>query len=165
LRRPDEEEIGMRARDVMTSPVITLRPDTPVHGAAALLVSHGFTAAPVVTAEGRVVGIATEADLIRGRITPGGTGTQHRPEPTVATVMTEAPLAFGPEDDLADVVTLMLDRRIRTVPIIDDDRLVGVVSRRDVLRCVARRELTSADVWRRRMAMTAEDREESRLRG
>ena len=154
----------MRARDVMSSPVITLRPDTPLHGAAALLVSHGFTAAPVVTAEGRVVGIATEADLLRGRITPEGT-VDHRPAPTVATVMTESPHTFQPEDDLADVVALMLDRRIRTVPIIDDGRLVGIVSRRDVLRCVARRELTSADVWRRRMATTAEDREESRLAG
>jgi predicted transcriptional regulator len=164
LSGPDEEEIDMRARDVMSSPVITLRPDTPLHGAAALLVSHGFTAAPVVTAEGRVIGIATEADLLRGRITPEGT-VDHRPAPTVAMVMTEAPLAFGPEDDLADVVSVMLDRNIRTVPIIDDGRLVGVVSRRDVLRCVARRELTSDDVWRRRMAMTAEDREESSLGG
>ena len=49
----------MRARDVMTSPVITLRPDVPVHLAAALLASHGFTAAPVVDQEHRVVGIAT----------------------------------------------------------------------------------------------------------
>lgn len=154
----------MRARDVMSSPVITLRPDTPVHGAAALLVSHGFTAAPVMTAEGRVVGIATEADLIRGRMTPEGAAAQ-RPKLTVAMVMTESPLAFSPEDDLADVVSVMLDRRIRTVPIIEDGRLVGVLSRRDVLRCVARRELTSAEVWRRRMATTAEDREESRLRG
>jgi predicted transcriptional regulator len=162
IGRPDEEEIDMRARDVMSSPVITLRPDTPLHGAAALLISHGFTAAPVMTAEGHVVGIATEADLLRGRITPEGTG---RPEPTVAMVMTEAPLAFGPEDDLADVVSLMLDHSVRTVPIIDDGRLVGVVSHRDVLRCVARRELTSADVWRRRMAMTAGDREEPSLKG
>jgi predicted transcriptional regulator len=155
----------MRARDVMSSPVITLRPDTPLHGAAALLISHGFSAAPVVTAEGRVVGIATEADLLRGRITPEGGTAPQRPEPTVAMVMTESPLAFQPDDDLADVVSLMLDRRVRTVPIIDDGRLVGVVSRRDVLRCVARRELTSADVRRRRMAMTAEDRDETRLRG
>lgn len=154
----------MRARDVMSSPVITLRPHTPVHQAAALLVSNGFTAAPVMTAEGRVVGIATEADLLRGRIMPKGT-VEQRPESTVAMVMTEAPLAFRPEDDLADVVSVMLDRNIRTVPIIDDGRLVGVVSRRDVLRCVARRELTSADAWRRRMAMTVEDREETRLGG
>jgi CBS domain-containing protein len=58
----------MKARDVMTSPVITLRPSTPAPPAAALLCSHGFTAAPVVDAAGRLIGIATEADLVRGRI-------------------------------------------------------------------------------------------------
>jgi len=150
----------MRARDVMTSPVITVRPDTPAHVAAALLVSHGFTAAPVVTAEGGVVGIVTEADLVRGRIMPDGWVVEQPPEPTVGTVMTGTPLAFRPEDDLADVVSLMLDDGIRTVPIIDDGRLVGIISRRDVLRCVARRELTSAEVWRRRMGMTSDERDE-----
>ena len=51
----------MRARDVMTSPVIVLRRDTPAREAAALLCAHGFTSAPVVDA-GRVVGVATEAE-------------------------------------------------------------------------------------------------------
>jgi CBS domain-containing protein len=127
----------MQARAVMSSPVITLRPNTPVHAAAALLVSHGFSAAPVVTAEGQVVGIATEADLIRDRFVPDGQVVVQQPGPAVESVMTGTPLAFRPEDDLADVVWAMLEHRIRTVPIIDDGRLVGIVSRRDVLRCVA----------------------------
>lgn len=150
----------MQARDVMSSPVITVRPDTPVHAAAALLVSHGFTAVPVVTAEGRVVGIATEADLVRGRVMPGDGKGEQPPEPTLAMVMTTTPLSFSPEDDLADVVSQMLDRNVRTVPIIEDDRLVGIISTRDVLRRVARRELTSEDVWRKRMAMTSSERSE-----
>ena len=62
----------MKARDVMTSPVITLRPGVPVPAAAALLCSHGFTSAPVVDAGGAVMGIASEADLVRGRIVPDG---------------------------------------------------------------------------------------------
>ena len=140
----------MRARDVMTSPVITLRPDAPVHAAAALLCSHGFTAAPVVDAAGALVGIATEADLVRGRIVPDGWVVQPEPDPVVGEVMTPAPAAMRPEDDLADVVALMLDARTRSVPIVDDGKLVGIVTRRDVLRVVARRELTSDDVLRRR---------------
>jgi CBS domain-containing protein len=139
----------MKARDVMSSPVITLRPDTPARAAAALLISHGFTAAPVVEAEG-VIGIATEADLMRARIVPDGWVVEEGPEPTVAAVMTPAPETMRPEDDLADVAALMLDRRIRSVPIVDGGRLVGIVSRRDVLRCIARRERTSAEVRRRR---------------
>lgn len=140
----------MRARDVMTSPVVTLRPDAPVHAAAALLCSHGFTAAPVVNATGALVGIATESDLVRGRIVPDGWVVPPEPDPTVGQVMTPAPAAMRPEDDLADVVALMLDAHTRSVPIVDDGKLVGIVTRRDVLRVVARRELTSDDVLRRR---------------
>jgi|tagenome__1003787_1003787.scaffolds.fasta_scaffold18286611_1 CBS domain-containing protein len=140
----------MLARDVMSSPVITLRPDVPAHAAAALLVSHGFTGAPVVDRERRVVGIATEADLVRGRIVPEGWTLDEAAEPTVAEVMTPSPTVLPPDSDLADVVALMLDLGIRSVPIVDDGRLVGVVTRRDALRVVANRELTSDEVRRRR---------------
>jgi CBS domain-containing protein len=64
--------------------VTSLRPQVPAHAAAGLLVSHGFTGAPVVDVDERVIGIATEADLVRGRITAEGGSTEERPEPTVA---------------------------------------------------------------------------------
>jgi len=140
----------MRACDVMTSPVITLRPNAPVHAAAALLCSHGFTSAPVVAPAGALVGIASEADLMRGRIVRDGSVVPPEPDSTVREVMTTAPAAMRPEDDLADVVARMLDARTRSVPIVEDGKLVGIVTRRDVLRVVARRELTPDDVSRRR---------------
>lgn len=144
----------MLARDVMSSPVITVRPDTPLHAAAALLVSHGFTAAPVADGGGRVVGIVGEADLVRGRIVPDGWAVDELPEQTVAAVMTSPPTVVPPDQDLAEVVALMLDSRHRTVPVVEHGRLVGVVTRRDVLRVVARRELSSEDVRRRRQDRT-----------
>ena len=60
----------MRAKDLMTYPVITVRPETPAKEAARLLASHGFTALPVVDVDDIVVGIVSEADLIRGRVLP-----------------------------------------------------------------------------------------------
>ena len=79
-----------------------------------------------------------------------------QPEPTVGQVMTPSVTAMSPEADLADVVALMLDDGIRSVPIMEDGRLVGVVSARDALRVVANRELTSKDVRRRRGVRSAE---------
>jgi CBS domain-containing protein len=140
----------MKARDVMTSPVITLRPDTPVPKAADLRCSHGFTAAPVLDADGQLVGIVTEADLVRSPVVPDWWQIQREPDPTVEEVMTRAPTAMHPEDDLADVVALMLDSRVRSIPILDDGELVGIVTRRDVLRAVARREMIFGDGTARR---------------
>lgn len=135
----------MLARDVMSSPVITLRPDVPVHAAAALLVSHGFTGAPVVDAEHRIIGVVTEADLVRGRIVPDGWTVEEGPEPTVGQVMTSSPTAMPPDADLADVVARMLEQGIRSMPIVEDGRPVGVVSGRDALRVVADRGLRTAE--------------------
>ena len=64
--------------------------------------------------------------------------------------MTSAPTTMRSGDDLADVVTVMLDARIRSVPIVDDGELVGIVTRRDVLRLVARREPVFGDRTPRR---------------
>jgi CBS domain-containing protein len=140
----------LKARDVMTSPVITLGRDTPVPVAAKLLSSHGFTAAPVVDDDGLVVGIATEADLVRSPVVPDWWQVQQQPDPTIGEVMTPAPTVMHPDDDLADVAALMIDARIRSIPIVDDGELVGIVTRRDVLRAVARREPVLGDRTARR---------------
>ena len=133
----------MFARDVMSHPVLTFRLHTPARVAAAQLVSRGFVGAPVMTAEGVVLGIVTETDLLRGQVLAATSRTRPDPAPdtTVAEVMSPAPFVIKPDDDLTDVVELMLTRSVRSVPIIDDGHLVGIVSRRDVLRSMARREL------------------------
>jgi CBS domain-containing protein len=132
----------VKAREVMSSPVVTLGPDTPAHAAAALLVSHGFTAAPVVDADGHMIGIATEADLVRGRGRAGGVARGADAGTDGGCCDDADAVRMRPDDDVADVVSLMLESNLRSVPIVEDGELVGIVSRRDVLRRVARRELT-----------------------
>lgn len=83
-----------------------------MRAAAALPISHGFTAAPVVDAHRRPQGIATEADLVRERVVPDGWAVEPDPATVVAAVMTPDPIA-RPDDDLADVVATMLDRDVR----------------------------------------------------
>jgi CBS domain-containing protein len=140
----------MKARDAMSSPVITLTPGTPVPIAANLLCSNGFTAAPVVDADGQLVGIATETDLFHSQVVPDWWQIQRELDPVVGEVMTRDPAVMQVDHDLADVVALMLDARIRSVPILEDGELVGILTRRDVLRAVARREMILGEETPRR---------------
>ncbi len=149
----------MRTREVMSHPVTTVAPETPVRTAAAMLAAHGFTAVPVVDAHRRLVGIVTEADLVDGQVFEVSARTPRWDEqPTVRDVMTPEPLTARPDDDIAAVVAEMLDARVRSMPVVDHGELVGIVSRRDVLRLVAAGELTSAAVWMRRVALVRQDR-------
>jgi CBS domain-containing protein len=153
----------MLAKDVMSSNVMTVRPHLPARVAAALLVANGFTSAPVVTAEGLLRGIVTEADLMRGQPIPDPDQTDDEPAPdtTAGEVMTPEPVTMRPTDDLADVAAVMLANGVRSVPVVEDGRLVGIISRRDVLRCVARRELVAKgiDPESRRPTMGLADRD------
>lgn len=130
----------MQVSDVMSRWVITVRPHMSARAAASQLASHGITSAPVVTAEGVLRGILSEGDLMRARsLLDPPTSGQERDIP-VADLMTPEPVSMRPDAELADVVTVMLEHGIRSVPIVVDGRLIGIVSRQDVLRCIARRQ-------------------------
>lgn len=135
----------MRARDIMTRSVISVRTDTPVQRAAALLTEAGITSLPVLDEDDRVVGILSEVDLIRDRM-PHDPRSHLRPEaheqPDPATrvgaVMTETVVCLGENADAADLAALMLENNVRAVPIVDGGHLIGIVSRRDLLRTLIR---------------------------
>ena len=150
----------MRAKDLMTTPVVTVRPDTPAKEAARLLASRGFTALPVVDAD-TLLGVVTEADLIDGRILPDprsliGDDPPPPSEPRahlVADGMTSDPVVVASTTDAVDVARVMLDRHLRTLPVVDDGRLVGIVTRRDLLRTIARHDRDIAQDVRHRLAI------------
>jgi CBS domain-containing protein len=153
----------MRAEDLMTSPVVTVRPDTPAKEAARLLATHGYTALPVVDDDDTLRGIVTEADLIRNRILPDpraliGDDPPLPAEPAaqlVADAMTAEPVAVPPTLDAVAITKLMLDRHLRALPVVDGARLLGIVTRRDVLRTVARDDDDIARDVRHRLAVTS----------
>jgi len=149
----------VKARDIMSRPVTQVGPDTPVDEAASLLVEQGFSSLPVVDRDQRLVGIVGEADLVRGRIpAQDGGATAGASAAPVSQVMTRSPITREPGSDVAEVVGTMLDHRLRALPIVEDGALVGMLARRDVLRCVAKGELTSAEVWRDRFGLVDHDR-------
>jgi CBS-domain-containing membrane protein len=136
----------VRARDVMTRDLVTVRPGTSVKSAVQILVDHGFAAVPVVDGEDRLVGIVSEADVLRDRV-PSDPRLRLRrdaddgsaaPPGHVQGVMTTDLRTVDADADVADVARLLVDERLRSVPVVDRGRLVGVVSRRDLLRTVAR---------------------------
>jgi CBS domain-containing protein len=125
----------------MSAPAVTVVVGTPIAAAAALLAERGFTGLPVTDDDDHLVGIVTEADLIRDRIAAdpriyGRTvRPTHRGRPeTVGDVMTTSVESLTPGADVADAARMMLAENIRCFPIVDGNAVVGVVTRRDVLR-------------------------------
>jgi CBS domain-containing protein len=129
----------MQAREVMSHPVVTVTTSTTLARAAGLLCAKGFTALPVVDDDGRLVGIVTEADLIRDRIPPdprvhGRHLHARSPAQLVWDVMTTPVESLTAGADVSDAARMMVDERIRCLPIVDGHGLVGILTRRDLLR-------------------------------
>ncbi|MBI3688720.1 MAG: CBS domain-containing protein [Actinobacteria bacterium] len=150
----------MKAREIMTRPVVTVYPDTLVKEAAARLAQHDVGSMPVVDDDDRLIGIVSESDLLRDRLphdpraqprrdTPDGTPTE--PPHTVAQVMTRNVLAMAENADTADIAEAMLLRNVRAVPIVDGAALVGIVSRQDLLRTLIRDDDVIATEVRERL--------------
>ena len=155
----------MRAEDLMSSPVVTVQPDTPAKAAIASLASHGFTALPVVDEDGRLIGMVTEADLMRDRVVPDARAriwrhredTPHAPAPgAVGEVMTTPAVGVTRHCDAADLARMMLTDKVRSIPIVDGSTVVGIVTRRDLLRALARDDVAIATDVRHRLATYGE---------
>jgi CBS domain-containing protein len=131
----------MRASDVMTRPVLTVRVDDSVEQAAALLAHNNVTAAPVLDLEGGLAGIVSEGDLLRARMAmaPGADGVP--PAAVVADVMTRDVVMLPDQAELSTVAETMLRRGVHSVPIVDSaDELIGIVCRHDLLRVLVRND-------------------------
>ena len=144
----------MIAADVMTRNVISVPPDATVADAVELMLGRGISGLLVVDASGMLAGIVTEGDLLRrdelgtqrrrswwlrliaspGRQAADFTRAHGR---KVADVMTRDVLSVAADAPLTDIVALMEEHRVKRVPVLDGDRVVGVVSRADLLRALS----------------------------
>lgn len=139
----------MRAADVMTPNVITVTPDSEVREIASLLVEHGISAVPVVDADNRVLGIVSEGDLMRRvesdngeprswwlRLFSGHSAVDYVKSHgrKAREIMTPNPLTVNEDEPLHQIASLLEKRRIKRVPVVREDRLVGIVSRSNLLR-------------------------------
>ena len=136
----------MRAHDIMSRPVRTVRTADTIERAAKLLAQYKITAAPVLDESGMLIGMVSEGDLLWHRVPVDPTAHLSRAESgkgrrrphLVSDVMSRRLVTSWPQADVADIAALMLRYDVRSVPIIEDRAVVGIVSRRDILRTVVR---------------------------
>lgn len=163
----------MNAADVMTANVITVTPDTTVPELVNLLLSRNISGAPVIDEAGTLVGIVTEADLMRraelgterrrgawlsfftGSATMAGDYVRSHAT-KVRDIMSPGVVAVGRDTPLSEVADLMEERHVRRVPVVEAGRVVGIVSRANLLRAWASRAVDAAPATADDAAIRAE---------
>jgi CBS domain-containing protein len=143
----------MRVGDVMTRNVVSIRPDDTILKAARLMLQSRISGLPVVDAEGNLVGMVTEGDFLRRTeisterkrrrwiefvLGPGWLAEEftHASGRKVDEIMTPEPVSVDEDVDLATVVELMERNRIKRLPVLRDGKMVGIVSRANLVRAV-----------------------------
>ena len=144
----------LKVKDIMTKELITVSPETEITSAAKILLEKRINGLPVVDDSGKLVGILCQSDLVAQQ--------KRIPIPSVYTLldsfipltslkridkevkkiaalkvekaMTPDPVTIGPETDIEDVARLMVDKKYHTLPVMDGDKIVGVVGKEDVLK-------------------------------
>jgi len=122
-----------KAADIMTTNVITAKKDMLLTDVIALLLRWHISALPVVDDEDKMIGIVSEIDLVN--LTFDGNAA----DTTVEEIMVTDIVSFSPNTELADLVQTFSKRHLRRVPIIDEGKVVGIISRRDILREILHR--------------------------
>jgi len=137
--------VHARVKDVMTTHVVTVRSDASYREMANALRAHRVSGLPVVDADGIVVGVVSETDLLTKRVIDGRPGwlpgRKHVAiaELTAADLMTWPAVTTSPDELVSSVARLMSSRKLRRVPVVDSQgRLVGIVCRSDVLSVFSR---------------------------
>jgi len=140
----------MRVEDFMTLRMGTITPDTTLLAAAKLMLEHRVGGLPVLDASGRMIGVFSESDLLREEGEDGSpwlqmmVGPDGKPaEPPrldarkVGDVMTRQLITIAPGASIAQACRLLHEHRLRRLPVVENDKLVGMIARADLVRAVA----------------------------
>ncbi len=146
----------LQARDIMTTEVITVSPQTSVLDLARLLAHHKINGAPVVADDGRLVGVVTQSNLIDRakkfelphvvtildahiyleRPSTFKKNLEKLMGNLVADIMTAPPVTISPEMELDEIASLMARRQVHTLPVLEGDKLIGVIGKIDIIRAL-----------------------------
>jgi CBS domain-containing protein len=136
--QPALARMTLKARDVMQHPVIAATPHASLRDIASQIISYGFSGMPVAERDGKVLGVISEADIVFSLL------DGHRLENVAAAdFMTSPPVTVDVEAPLEEVMRTLQEHRIVRVPITEQGKLVGIISRRDVIRAVLEPEFNA----------------------
>ena len=123
----------VKVKHIMTANVVTVRRDTPISEVTELLMKRNITGIPVVEHDMTLIGVVTEKDVLRLFYASG-----HATNRTVADFMTSPAVHFDENEDLRNVCTCLMDNFFRRVPVTSNEKVIGIVSRRDILAYMSR---------------------------
>ena len=121
----------LRARDIMTKRVISVKANTPIYEALKLIATYGISGLPVVEDDMTLVGIVSEKDVLSLFY-----DQEESDEITVSDFMTQPPLYFDEDESLLDVCDFLKKNVFRRVPITSEGKLVGIISIRDLIEYI-----------------------------
>jgi len=122
------------AKDIMSTDLITVKKDTPIYEAIKMMAEKDLTGLLVVDDDLKLLGVVSEKDFL---------GLIKNPENArerVEDFMTPDPVSFCEDDDLMEICECLMNRNFRRVPIISEGKLVGIISRKDIVRYIAEPE-------------------------
>lgn len=124
----------LQARDIMTKDVISVKRETPIYKAVELMAEKNITGIPVVEDDMTLVGILSEKDVLRLFYDKG-----NEEEKTVDDFMTQPAIFFTEDESLLDVCDCLINNPFRRVPVASKGKLVGIISRKDIIcECILR---------------------------
>ncbi|MCQ4345971.1 CBS domain-containing protein [Pseudomonas stutzeri] len=124
---------SIKVRDYMTRHLVTFRPEMDLFTAINRLLEHTIASAPVVDSEGYLIGMLSESDCLRAILSGAYFEDAHG---TVGNYMTAAVDTIAADDDVIQAAETFLRGHRRRLPVLEGERLVGLISRHDVLRAV-----------------------------
>lgn len=172
----------MKVKDFMETELITVSPDDSVQDVAKLLYDHDLSAIPVTDEDKEIVGIVSEQDLIyrlaKPHIPPhiellGGVIYLENPfemkkelnkmtAVSAGEIMTTDVWTVAPDDDISEVAALMTERDINGVPVVEDNKIVGIITRHDLLLALASGEVVVASKDKKEQEKSGKAEEETR---
>ena len=123
----------VQVRDYMATNLVTFRPEMEISKAIALLIRHQYSGAPVVDEMGRLVGMLSEKDCLEVAVM--ASGAKFAPS-LVGDYMTTKVISVSPKQSLMDAARQFIDLLFKRLPVVEGGRLVGQISRSDVLRAI-----------------------------